>query len=136
MADFPIEKSFYQHLLSKGWMIAYSSFRRSGFIIKDAVEDMNLLRRHIIVQFREPEKIIVLGTSMGAAIGTLIAETHPNDYDAVLNLGAAFSKKNPEETVIFTYNPKESGDGACESVNFIQFGEPGEPGTARCNSNL
>jgi pimeloyl-ACP methyl ester carboxylesterase len=105
-ADFPIEKSFYQHLLSKGWMIAYSSFRRSGVIIKDAVEDMNLLRRHIIAQFREPEKIIVLGTSMGATIGTLIAEAHPNDYDAVLNLGAAFSKKIPEETVTFTYNPK------------------------------
>ncbi len=105
-ADFPIEKSFYQHLLSKGWMIAYSSFRRSGVIIKDAVEDMNLLRRHIIAEFREPEKIIVLGTSMGAAIGTLIAETHPNDYDAVLNLGAVLSWKTPEETVTFTYDPK------------------------------
>jgi hypothetical protein len=67
---------------------------------------MNLLRRHIISQFREPEKTIVLGTSTGAAVGTLIAETYPNDYDAVLNLGADLFKRTPEETVTFNYNPK------------------------------
>jgi len=73
--DLDPQHPFYQHsLLEHGWLVAATSYRRDGVIIRDAMQDVDNLRAEIARRFGEPECVILEGRSMGGAICTLLAE--------------------------------------------------------------
>ena len=106
-ADFAPEAPVFQHLLSEGWMIAATSYRRNGvIIIVEAVEDINRLQQHIVKTYGKPMRVLIDGSSMGGTIVTLIAETQPEEYDGVLAIGAALSLQDPHHPYLLTYVPR------------------------------
>ena len=104
-SDFRTDSPTYQHLLTEGWMIASTSYRRNGAIVVEAVEDIDGLRQHIIETYGTPQRILVQGISMGGAIATLIAETRSNDYDGVVALGAALHVRDLQHPHQWTHEP-------------------------------
>ncbi len=115
-ADFSTESLLYKTLLQDGWLIASTSYRRNGYIIDDAVEDMELLRQHVIAVYGEPKRIFLEGVSMGGDIVVLLAEKHQEQYAGVLSCGAAlvFAPKKysfaPALPVLFLCTQDEIAD--------------------------
>jgi pimeloyl-ACP methyl ester carboxylesterase len=96
----------YRELLDQGWMVAATSYRRNGTIIRDAAEDVELLRRHVASRFGRPQRTFVLGWSMGGAIGAMIAETRGREYSGVLVVGAALQMRDANEPYVLTHCPR------------------------------
>jgi pimeloyl-ACP methyl ester carboxylesterase len=105
-ASLDLNRSVYAKLLDLNWMLASTSYRRNGLIIHDAVEDLENLRKHIIKTHGEPKRILIMGDSMGGAIGVLIAETLFEHYDGILAVGAALHVRDPEESLSPSYLPQ------------------------------
>jgi len=91
--DFDHEKKLYKTLLNEGWMIASTSYRKTGAIFYEAIEDIGYLREHVIKTYGQPLKIFIDGHSMGGAIGTLIAENHFDKYTGLLLIDPALSDR-------------------------------------------
>lgn len=96
----------YRNLLTDGWMIAATSYRRNGIIVVDAVEDIDKLRKHIIEQYGKPERILVDGSSMGGTIAVLIAETRADDYHGALAKGASLTIRDLNRPFHISSTPK------------------------------
>ena len=45
-------------LLDEGWVVATTSYRRNGMIIRDAITDLENLRAHIAATCGEPRQVI------------------------------------------------------------------------------
>jgi dienelactone hydrolase len=87
-ADFEIDKRFAQPLLKQGWAIASTSYRRNGWIIEDAILDLKALRDHVATTRGEVGRCVIVGSSMGGLIGTLIAEGAMENVHGVVAIGA------------------------------------------------
>jgi len=96
---------FYTQLLGSGWMLAITSYRRNGIIVSEAVDDLDNLLSHIESTFGKPNRTLIMGSSMGGAIVTLIAETRSENYDGVLAIGAALTIKDSGIPFRLNYNP-------------------------------
>ena len=96
---------FTQPLLDEGWMIAGSSYRRSGMIVRDAIEDISFLDNYIVENYGKPEEKYLLGVSMGAVISLLIVENESSDYNGLLALGAGLGSKDKENPLLLNYKP-------------------------------
>jgi pimeloyl-ACP methyl ester carboxylesterase len=96
----------YRTLLSEGWMVAATSYRRNGLIIEDAIGDLDSLRSHISEQYGTPKQILIDGSSMGATIAVLIAETHSGAYQGALARGAALYIDDPREPFRLSSTPQ------------------------------
>ena len=105
-ADFDVESRLCKGLLADGWIIASSSYRRNGRIIRDAVADIDALRRHVASEFGQPKRTFVIGPSMGGAIGAMIAETRAPDYDGVVAIGAALTMHDELNPYQLTHRPQ------------------------------
>lgn len=108
-ADLYPERAAYRTLLQEGWVVAKSSYRRNGVIIRDAVEDLDRLREHLEKRLGPPERVIVEGESMGGLIALLIAERVPDDtqlYHGVVAIGPALQMRDSEPGVGLTMQPK------------------------------
>lgn len=90
-AAFPISEHFHQTLLSRGWMIASTSYRRNGFLLDDAIEDLYQLLDQVEKQFDKPRQVTISGNSMGGGIVTRIAESDQTRVHGVIALGAFLS---------------------------------------------
>jgi len=66
-----------------------TSYRRNGPIIDEAIEDVLQLRDFAITKYGRPDKIYLMGTSMGGAIGARISETCKGKFDGILCIGPA-----------------------------------------------
>lgn len=88
-ADFTADKGYCKTLSDEGWLIASTSYRRNGYIIHDAIEDLELLRRYVVERFGAPRAVYLNGASMGGAIVTLMAESHSEHYAGALVIGPA-----------------------------------------------
>ncbi|HYC69702.1 MAG TPA: alpha/beta hydrolase [Opitutaceae bacterium] len=93
-------------LLADGWIVALTSYRRNGMILRDAIEDLGALREHIVVRHGAPTYTYLMGESMGGAIVTLIAEHFPDHYAGAIAIGAALDAREPPPTVGITLQPK------------------------------
>ncbi len=105
-ASLNIKRQIYHDLLASGWIVAISSYRRNGVIINDAIEDLDLLRKHIETVHGKPDRVLVMGSSMGGAIGTLIAENRYADYDGILAIGAALRVRNNSDAQKLNHDPQ------------------------------
>uniref|UniRef100_A0A6S8BXN8 Serine aminopeptidase S33 domain-containing protein n=1 Tax=Aplanochytrium stocchinoi TaxID=215587 RepID=A0A6S8BXN8_9STRA len=133
--------SCYHRLVSEGWLVAATSYRRDGVIILDAMRDIINLRDFIVKRYgQEPTKVIVEGQSMGGAIATLLAENSPEKIDGVVAVGAALNWRRdtftdpkeksielncfPQTPILYLTNTCEVGTirkyiSKCESNNSI-----------------
>ncbi|KAF0974130.1 hypothetical protein FDP41_006740 [Naegleria fowleri] len=105
----------YATLLRRGFILASTSYRREGYILKDAVEDIDELRRFILDQFVSPNDastpyftVLLEAESMGGAIVTLLNERYSRQhYHGIIATGAAlFIQKDPVDNPIqFLFTP-------------------------------
>jgi len=115
-AVFPVDSPDVKALLDEGWMIAATSYRRNGWIVDDAIEDMTQLRQYVIDKYGMPERIYLDGWSMGGAIVTKMAETCKGQYDGVLAVGSALNfgavqyTFQPQMPLLFISNQNELND--------------------------
>lgn len=61
-------------LLKSGWLIATTSYRRTGLIIEDGIKDLQNLVQRIEKHYGPAEYLVIEGSSMGGAMGVLISE--------------------------------------------------------------
>jgi pimeloyl-ACP methyl ester carboxylesterase len=95
----------YSTLLAEGWVIGFTSFRRNGIILRDAIADLAALRARIRETYRGG-RVYVMGDSMGGAIAARIAEHFPDDYAGALAVGAALQVQEPEPTLGLELTPR------------------------------
>lgn len=103
-AEFPLEKLAYAKLLANGWMIACTSYRSNGLVYNQGVEDILNLHHYIEKKYGTSKQTFIQGISMGAVIGTLIAENHWENFSGVLAM--AFPLRDEKKHYTLTYRPK------------------------------
>ncbi len=134
LADLDADDAANRALLDEGWLIAYSAFRRNGPIVLDAVQDLLALRAHVAATHGAPERVLVEGWSMGAAVATVLVEHHADAVDGACAFSPHYSVSVPGEDLAFTRRPRspllllsnqgESGDARA----YLQTaGEAGAP---------
>lgn len=76
-------------LLDEGWIVAFTSYRRSGWIMEDAARDLeNLFELVAAATQGAPGDVYVMGDSMGGGVGTLLAENPGERFSGILAMGA------------------------------------------------
>ncbi|WP_010248629.1 alpha/beta fold hydrolase domain-containing protein [Acetivibrio cellulolyticus] len=98
-------------MIKDGWIVAATSFRRNGFILGDAFEDIDNLREFIERKYGKSNIAIVQGYSMGGLIATRMAECG-YDYSGFLAIGAVYDisvKYTPQKPILFLSNQDEVG---------------------------
>ncbi len=93
-------------LLDRGWLVATTSYRRNGVILKDAIDDLAALRRQVAAAHGEPSRVYLLGEAMGGAIVTRMVESQPDDYAGAVAISPEFQLSEPEPTVGLTLQPR------------------------------
>ena len=114
-AEFNMREPFIKQLLDEGWLIASTSYRRNGVIINEAIEDLLQLRDFAMGKYGGPDKMYLLGTSMGGAIGVRMAETCKGKIDGILCIGPALYlspnlSRRPSVPMLFLANRSEAAD--------------------------
>lgn len=61
-------------LLQNGWLVAATSYHRTGLIVEDGIVDLQNLVQRIEDYYGPAEVLVIEGSSMGGAIGVLVAE--------------------------------------------------------------
>ena len=96
-------------LLKTGWMLAITSYRRNGWIIDDAMADLDNLYEIIASKYGTPKRTIVLGSSMGGHIVVRLAERSDGEpsYDGYISVCAALGvAKDPNKRRLISFAPK------------------------------
>lgn len=106
LAEVRLEDPAYARLLAEGWIIATTSYRRNGILIRDAIADVGNLRDHIEESVGTPSLVVLLGESMGGAIVTLIAENEPGRFHGAVAIGAALHVRDDSYPLALTHAPK------------------------------
>ena len=106
LADLNPRQLAYRTLLGEGWMLATTSYRRNGLIVRDAITDLENLRAHVAKTYGDPQVTILVGASMGGAIVTLMAEQFADHYQGAVAVGAALQVHEPGGTLAFNLVPK------------------------------
>jgi hypothetical protein len=105
--NFEVANRFGEGLLEKGWAIAGTSYRRNGWIVEDAILDLKALRDLVVKEHGKVERCIVIGSSMGGLIGTLIAEGAMDGVDGGVLIGAYLGDRETEGFYkTLSYRPK------------------------------
>ncbi|RYD39155.1 MAG: hypothetical protein EOP85_16445 [Verrucomicrobiaceae bacterium] len=95
-ADFDTDGPLAKPLLDKGWCVASTSYRRNGWIVEDAIEDIRSLYQHVEKEEGSVQRCLVIGNSMGGLIATLIAEGAVDRVHGVVAVGAYLGKQSSE----------------------------------------
>lgn len=112
-AEFPVEsylpasKEPYRTFIEEGWAVAASAYRRNGPIIQDAMLDTLKLLDHVEKTYGKPERVLLLGSSMGGAISLLLLEGNPQRFDGALILGRGLEFREEDEMLPFHHSPED-----------------------------
>jgi pimeloyl-ACP methyl ester carboxylesterase len=71
-------------LVKAGYAWAGTSYRRPGFGVRSAAEDLESVRSLFISKFGAPRRILVHGQGWGAGVAARAIELHPRSYDGAL----------------------------------------------------
>lgn len=82
-------------LLAAGWALATTSYRRTGPILIDAIDDLLALREEFARRVGPPSLVIVQGTGMGGLIATLLAERHADEFHGLLACDPTYELRDP-----------------------------------------
>jgi len=105
-AEIDIKNSLNTELLDQGWIIASTSYRRNGMIVRDAIEDIEYLRKHLLQTYGQPEEIYLYGSSMGGKIAALLAEENSGKYKAAFILGVGMRSADAVNPLTLNYKPQ------------------------------
>lgn len=75
---------FMEIFTSRGFAYAASTYKRQGFVIKDGIEDTEVLRSYFELTYSKPETCIVTGHSMGGMIALATIEKFPAEYSGAM----------------------------------------------------
>jgi pimeloyl-ACP methyl ester carboxylesterase len=75
-----------KEFLALGYAVAQSGYSSGGWAVKEGIEDTEALRKFFISKYGKPKRTFVTGHSMGGTITLALAETHPEVYDAALQM--------------------------------------------------
>jgi pimeloyl-ACP methyl ester carboxylesterase len=67
-----------------GYASATTTFRSVGWYVKDAVKDVENLRRHFVKKYGKPEHTYMWGHSGGGMVTSAVIERFPDTYDGAL----------------------------------------------------
>lgn len=110
------ERGLTRALLADGWIVALTSYRRNGVIVRDAIADLENLRAHVARTHGRPQRTYLMGDSMGGLIVTRIAERHPEHYDGAVGVGSALHmsetgssmlNRQPQRPLLYLSNQSE-----------------------------
>ncbi len=73
-----------QELLALGYGLAYTSRSETGFAIIDGIQRTRQARNLWIETFAEPDKVYLLGESLGGIMSLALAEKNPGLFDGAL----------------------------------------------------
>lgn len=96
----------WSRLLADGWIVALTSYRRNGVILRDAITDLANLRQQVALRHGQPDRVYVIGESMGGAIAARLVEHFPDDYAGAVAVGAALQVQEPEPTLGLELTPR------------------------------
>nr|CAG4715096.1 unnamed protein product [Naegleria fowleri] len=117
----------FRELLREGWMVAMTSYRREGIVLKEAIQDVNALRDYIEEKCGNIECCLLEGRSMGGAIVTYLSEMYGEKYDGAVCIGAALrvDQRNEElPHLSFSYRPQFPILTKQYLTNVSELGEP------------
>jgi len=77
---------FMEIFTSKGYAYAASNYRKQGFIVKEGIDDTEVLRAYFEQTYGRPDLCIITGHSMGGIISLATIEKYPELYDGALPL--------------------------------------------------
>jgi len=98
-AEFDPTAEPFASALAKGFIVAASSYRRNGWIVCDAVDDVQTLIAYVSERYGPFERVFVAGESMGGAVALRMLEGEPGRYAGALVLGdGLFSTDDGEST--------------------------------------
>lgn len=98
-ADAGASHNLYEELVEEGWVVASSSYRRNGWIMEDAAQDMiNLHELVSAAMHGDPGDVYLMGNSMGGGVSTLLAEIAPDRFNGALAMGAYLFEPIESET--------------------------------------
>ena len=109
-ADIHADSESNAALLKAGWMLAITSYRRNGWIIDDAMTDLDNLYRIIASKYGTPQRTVVYGSSMGGQIVVRLAERIDQElsYDGYVSVCAALGvAKEPDKKRLISFAPKK-----------------------------
>eukprot|EP01124_Arcella_intermedia_P003404 TRINITY_DN11872_c0_g1_i1.p1 TRINITY_DN11872_c0_g1~~TRINITY_DN11872_c0_g1_i1.p1 ORF type:complete len:409 (-),score=94.64 TRINITY_DN11872_c0_g1_i1:14-1240(-) len=106
MADLDLWDDMYMTLLSSGWIVGMSSYRREGRIVNDAIQDITNLTGYLQRTYGQTQLVLLEGESMGGHISVLMAEQFHSSIDGVLAVGAALLSKKDAACYPFQYHTK------------------------------
>jgi len=134
LADLDLDDAANRALLADGWLIAYSAYRRNGPIVLDAAADLLALRAHVAAAHGAPDRVLVEGWSMGAAVATVLVEHHPDAVDGACAFSPRYSFPVPGEDLAFTRRPQHplllvsnQGESGDSRAYLESAGEAGAP---------
>lgn len=80
------QAAFRAVFLSRGYAFAQSDYRSQGWAVKEALQDLEALRRHFVERHGAPARTYITGHSMGGFMTVVTLERHPEAYDGGLPL--------------------------------------------------
>lgn len=83
-------------LLDNGYAIAYSSFSKNGFAVREGVLDTRNLTSQFTKQFGKPDRTFLIGYSLGGAVCIKLAEFYPQHYDGILTVAGMLGGSQAE----------------------------------------
>lgn len=104
-ADLRLDDPVYGPLIQDGWMVASTSFRRNGIVVRDAIEDLDALRDVLIEAHGRPSQALLVGEGLGGTIVTIMAERLRERYTGALALVPAFDMSEPNSMTGITHSP-------------------------------
>ena len=75
--------------LSRGYAVAQSDYSTQGWAVREAITDIETLRRHFVQKHGVARRTYLVGFSMGGGIAVSSLEQHGKDYDGALSLCGA-----------------------------------------------
>ena len=75
--------------LANGYAVAQSGYSSQGWAVREAMDDMERLRRHFARRHGAARRTYLVGFSMGGGIAVSSLEKHPDAYDGALSLCGA-----------------------------------------------
>ncbi len=89
VAQFNAKSRVYGALIEQGWLVARTSYRRSGIVVDDGILDLDNLLAFIEKMEGSASRKLVVGSSMGGLMVTLMMEDEATDFDGAVGMGAA-----------------------------------------------
>jgi len=83
-------------LTSNGYAVAYSSYSKNGFAVREGVLDTHALNHQFIQRYGQPERTFLVGHSLGGAVCVRLAEFYPKQYDGVLTIAGMIGGSQAE----------------------------------------